>query len=129
MDERSDLTYTVSADFEHAPEGSYVHEEVRRAVTDILHSFPTETHVHESSPIHCNRHNIESTEMRGSKEAFTPFTDSSNTTSLMELISKLQDPAGSALAIDNLPPDTYICDLQVTYNNGSTSRFPIRRAY
>lgn len=120
-----DISCKVRPDFDHPPAGSIVHENIRNEVWNIIQSYQPLTHLTVSPMVHINRHNLESVD-----NYHAHFTDPS-TLPLMAMIARLQNPGPgpNTYVIDNLPPDTYLCDLIVTYSNGMESRFPIRRSF
>jgi hypothetical protein len=120
-----DIACKVRPDFDHPPAGSYVNEDIRHEVWNIIQSYQPLTHLTVSPTVHINRHNLESFD-----NYHAHFHDPS-TLPLMAMIARLQNPGSGphTNAIDNLDPDTYICDLIVTNSNGTESKFPIRRSY
>ncbi len=120
-----EISCKVRADFDDPPAGSYVHEQIRDEVWNIIQTYQSLDHISVTPSVQINRHNLESTE-----DYHSHFTQSS-TLPLIAMIARLQNPGPGqhSDAIDNLPPDTYLCDLVVKYSNGIESRFRIRRSY
>ena len=125
--EGEDVSCRVRVDFDHPPAGSHVSEDVRNEAWSIVQSYQPLSHaeIAASNPVHINRHNLEST------DNYHAHFPQSSTLPLIALIARLSNPGASpeTAAIDNLPPDTYICDLVIKYNNGFESKFPIRRSF